>query len=179
MSKSSVDTSALIRASKIFSTETRQKILAKAGKRMGAAAESFVPDYPPPSGKPLEKFYTRTEAFGRPTKPYLSKFKSDKQAYYVLFVLGKNGKIPYKRSGLLGRSITSAISDLTGESVTVTIGTAIKGAPYVIGDDDAQSNYHKDHWWQLHAVMAEHSDEIEAEGQKALLSGIEQELKDI
>ncbi len=179
MPNSSVDTSALIRAAKIFSEGTRKKILAQAGKRMGVAAESFIPDYPAPSGKPLEKFYTRTEAFGKPTKPYLSKFKSDKQAYYVLFVLGAKGKIPFKRTGLLGRSITSAISDLTGESVTVRIGTAAKSAPLVIGNDEEQSNYHKDHWWQLNKEMEKHKEEIEAEGQKALTAGIEKEIDDI
>jgi hypothetical protein len=175
MAKSSVDTSVLDKASKIFSEETRKKLLAAAGKRMGVAAESVIPDYPEPSGNPLEKFYIRTTAFGKPTKPYRSKFKSDKQAYYVLFVLSKEGKIPYQRTGLLGRSITSAISDLTGESVTVTIGTAVKSAPLVIGDDDQQSHYHKDHWWQLHKVMDENSDMIQEEGAKTLLKGIETE----
>jgi hypothetical protein len=176
MAKSSVDTKPLEKASKIFSAETRKRLLAAAGKRMGAAAESVIPDYPEPSVNPLEKFYTRTTAFGKPTKPYQSKFKSDKQAYYVLFVLSKEGKIPYQRTGLLGRSITSAISNLTGESVTVTIGTAVKSAPLVIGDDDQQSHYHKGHWWQLHAVMDENSEMIQAEGAKSLLEGIEQEV---
>ncbi len=177
MANPAIDTSPLLKAARIFSEETRKKILAAAGKRMGVAAESFIPDYPQPSRKPLAKFYTRTTVAGKTVSPYKSKFKSDKQAYYVLFVLSKENRIPYKRTGLLGRSITSAISDLTGSSVTVRIGTAIKSAPLVIGADDQQSNYHRDHWWQLHKVMAENQDAIQNEGQKALTAGVEQELK--
>jgi len=177
MANPAIDTAPLLKAAKIFSEATRQKILAVAGKRMGVAAESFVPDDPPPSGKPLPKIYTRDTVAGKKVAPYKSKFKSDKQAYYVIFVLGKEGKIPYKRTLLLGRSITSAISDLTGSSVTVRTGTAVKYAPLVIGDDTQQSHYHKDHWYQLNKVMADNTPAIEAEGQKALTAGVEQELK--
>jgi hypothetical protein len=173
MANPTIDTSALLKAGRLFSVETRKKILAYAGKRMGVAAESVVPDYPSPSGKPLAKFYLRSAADG---SLYHSKFESQAQQGKV-FSLVKAGEIPYPRSGALGRSITSAISDLTGESVTVKTGTALKHAPLVIGDDTEQSAYHKGHWWQLHAVMAENAAAIEAEGNKALAAGVEQELK--
>jgi len=173
MALPTVDTSQLAKLAKIFSTETRKKILERAGKRMGVAAESVVPPYPPPSGKPLAKFYLREAADG---SLYYSKFKSRAQQGKV-FSLINQGKIPTQRSGTLGRSVTSAISDLTGESVTVKIGTAIAYGPLVIGDDDDQSNYHKDHWWQLTKVMAENTDTIEAAGQTALTAEVERELK--
>lgn len=173
--KSSIDTSALLKASKIFSEETRRKVLAQAGKRMGVAAESVIPDYPAPSGRPRPKIYTRQRADG---STYLSAFKSQAQQGKV-FSLIKAGDVPYERSGTLGRSITSGISDLTGSSVTVKIGTAVTYAPPVIGDDSQQDPYFKGVWWQLSAVMADNQTKIEAEGQKALLKGIEQELKDI
>lgn len=176
MAKSTIDTSALLKAGHVFSTETRKKILAAAGKRMGVAAESFIPDYPAPSGKELDKVYTRDTVAGKKVRPFKSKFKSQAQAYYVVFVLGMSGKIPSQRSGALGRSITSAITELTGSSVTVKTGTALKYAPRVIGDDDEQSNYHKDHWWQLHKELADNREAIEAEGNRALLDGVKQEL---
>lgn len=175
MPSSSVDTSAFLKAAKIFTEETRKKILAKAGKRMGVAAESFIPDYPAQAHKPRLKIYTRTRADG---STYLSAFKSQKQQGKVFSMINA-GEIPYTRTGLLGRSITSAISDLTGSSVTVTIGTAVKYAPLVIGDDNQQDPYFADYWWQLDKVMRENQQAIEAEGQKALTAGIEMELKDL
>lgn len=173
MTQPTVDTTALTKLARVFSVETRKRILAEAGKRMGVKAESLIPSYPSPSGEPLPQIYRRTAADGT---TYISAFKSQKQQGKV-FALIKEGKIPYKRSGGLGRSITSAISNLTGSSVTVRIGTALKYAPLVIGDVDQQSLYHYDTWWRLNEVMEENTDAIEAEGQRALDDGIEQELK--
>lgn len=175
MTNPAIDTAPLLKAAKIFSVETRKKILAAAGKRMGIAAESVIPDYPVASGKPLPKIYTRTRADG---STYLSAFKNAAMQG-VVFALVNAGKIPYVRSGLLGRSITSAISDLTGSSVTVRIGTTVKHAPGVIGDDSQQYRYHKGTWWQLVRVMQDNRGKIEAEGQKALTAGVEQELKSL
>jgi hypothetical protein len=173
MANPTIDTSALLKMGAIFSVDTRKKILAAAGKRMGIAAESVVPDYPPPSGKPRPKIYLRTAADG---SLYYSAFESQAQQGKV-FSLFNQGKVPYPRSGTLGRSITSAISNLTGESVTVSIGTTINYAPDVIGDDGQQAAYHKGHWWQLSAVMAENAPMIEQEGQKALSAEVEKELR--
>jgi hypothetical protein len=173
MANPAIDTTALTKLARVFSVETRKRILAEAGKRMGVKAESFVPDYPPVSGKPRAKIYTRQRADG---STYLSAFKSQAMQGKV-FSLIKSGAIPYNRSGLLGRSITSAISDLTGSSVTVRIGTAVKSAPLVIGNDEEQAAYHRDHWWQLNKVMADNSPAIVAEGEDALKKGIERELK--
>ena len=60
----------------------------------------------------------------------------------------------------------------------MTIGTAVQYAPAVIGNDSQQDPYF-DYWWQLEAVMKDNQQAIEAEGQKALVAGIEQELKDL
>jgi hypothetical protein len=173
MTNPAIDTRALLKAAKIFNVETRKKILAAAGKRMGVAAESVVPDYPKASGKARPKIYTRTRADG---STYLSAFKNAAQQGAV-FALINAGKVPFVRSGLLGRSITSGISDLTGTSVTVRIGTAVPYAPLVIGDDKQQALYHRGTWWQLNKVMNANRATIENEGQQALNKGIEQELK--
>lgn len=175
MANPAIDTAPLLKAAKIFSVETRKKILAAAGKRMGIAAESVIPDYPKASGRSLPKIYTRTRADG---STYLSAFKNMAMQGAV-FALVNAGKIPYVRSGLLGRSITSTISDLTGSSVTMRIGTTVKHAPGVIGDDSQQYAYHKDTWWQLVRVMQDNQRKIEAEGQVALVKGVEQELKSL
>ncbi len=174
MPNPTIDTSALLKAARIFSIETRKKILAQAGKRMGVAAESVIPDYPAQPNKARPKIYMRSAADG---SLYYSAFESQAQQGKV-FSLINEGKVPYVRSGTLGRSITSGISDLTGSSVTVRIGTAIKYAPLVIGDDTQRDSYF-DYWWQLNKVMQDNQTLIEGEGQKALTSGIEQELRDI
>ena len=172
MATPTIDTSQLTKLATVFSVETRKKILAAAGKKMGVAAEAVIPDYPSPSGKPLPKIYTRTRADGT---SYLSAFKNQAMQGAV-FALVNAGSIPYVRTGTLGRSITSAISNLTGSSVTVKIGTTIQYAQRVIGDDGQQSPYHRGTWWQLGQVMADNTTTIESEGQKALADGIEKEL---
>jgi hypothetical protein len=173
MATPTIDTSQLVKLATVFSVDTRKKILAAAGKRMGVAAESVVPQYPKPSGKSLPKIYLRTSA--KDGSLFYSAFESQAQQGKV-FALLKAGNIPYRRTGTLGRSITSAISNLTGSSVTVKIGTTIAYAERVIGDDSQQSAYHKGHWWQLHAIMADNTATIEQEGQQALADGIEKEL---
>jgi hypothetical protein len=175
MANPNIDTSPLLKAAKIFSEATRKKILALAGKRMGVAAESVIPEYPRASGKPLPKIYTRTRADG---STYLSAFKNQAMQGAV-FALVNAGKIPYVRSGLLGRSFTSAIEDLTGSSVTVKVGTVVKHAPRVVGGDGQQSAYHRGTWWQFPQVMEDNRATIEGEGQKALNAGVEQELKNL
>src|SRR5258705_9532753 len=76
-------------------------VLYAVGAKVGVAAESVVSDYPQPSGKPLAEYYTRTSK--RTGKQFKSKFKSAKQQGYVFYLL-RAGKIPYRRTGQLGRS---------------------------------------------------------------------------
>ena len=167
-----IDTTQLAKLARVFSVDTRKKILTAAGKRMGVAAESVVPPYPPASGKPLPKIYNRQRKDG---SSYLSKFKNAAMQGAV-FALVNAGKIPYKRTGMLGRSITSGIADLTGSSVTVKIGSALKFAPLVIGDDTQQAPYHKGTWWQLNVVMTDNTKKIEGEGQAALNAEVQREI---
>lgn len=175
MTKPAIDTSPLLKAAKVFSVETRKKILAAAGKRMGVAAEAQIPEYPPASGKPRPKIYQRQRADG---STYLSAFKNQAQQGAVMALVNA-GKVPYVRTGLLGRSFTSAIEDLTGSSVTVKVGTVVKHAPLVVGGDGQQAAYHKGTWWQFPQVMEDNRGKIEGEGQKALNQGVEQELKNL
>src|SRR5687767_3645739 len=98
MANAKIDTSSLLKAARVFSEATRKKILAAAGKRMGVAAESVIPPYPPPSGKPRPKIYQRQRADGI---TYLSAFKNQAQQGAV-FALINAGKVPFVRTGLLG-----------------------------------------------------------------------------
>lgn len=116
-----------------------------AGRAAGVAAESVISPYPVASGKPLAVFYDRISIVdGRAFK---SKFKSLKQQRYVL-ALAARGLIPTRRTGTLGRSITSDIENASPGGVTVKVGTNKGYAPYVI-DKYSQSHYHKGTWWTL------------------------------
>lgn len=116
-----------------------------AGRAAGVAAESVIPDYPVASGKPLAVFYDRISIVdGRAFK---SKFSSLKQQRYVLS-LAARGMIPYRRTGTLGRSITSDIENASPGGVTVKVGTNKSYAPYVISKY-SQSKYHAGTWWVL------------------------------
>ena len=81
----------------------RDAALNYAGSLAGAKAEEIAGSYPVPSRKPLALWYDRVDAQGR---PYKSKFKTMKQQRFVMRLAAK-GKIPYRRTGRLGASITS------------------------------------------------------------------------
>lgn len=119
-------------------------IMEATGRATGVAAESVVSPYPPASGKPLAKFYPRQDRQGR---TYVSKFKSIRQQHFVMGLVAQ-GKVPYRRTGLLGRSITSDVSDVSPIGVTVKVGTNVSYAPFVI-DRDRQSHYFQGNWIPL------------------------------
>lgn len=125
----------------IADTPTRRTALEFAGRKAGVVAEQLAGGYPEPSRRPLTVFYDRVSVTtGRAFK---SKFKSLKQQRFVMR-LAAQGKIPYTRTGLLGRSITSdAISN--GDGVVINVGTNDQKAKYVIGLLD-QSHYHMGTW---------------------------------
>lgn len=128
----------------IDDTEARNQALLYAGRKAGAKAEELAGSYPTKKADAeLPLYYDRTDSKGR---AYKSKFKSFKQQRKVA-MLFKEGKIPYKRGGLLGRAITS-MAYVIGQGVAITVGTALSYARYVIGKED-QSNYHKGTWTPL------------------------------
>lgn len=131
------------------------QVMGAAGRAAGVSAEGFVSPYPLASGKPLAKWYTRTDKQG---KTYQSKFKSLKQQRYVL-ALAARGAIPYRRTGTLGKSITSDVENATADGVTVRVGSNYKGAPYVI-DRYRQSHYHTGTWATIQDDIEAHLPEI-------------------
>lgn len=137
----------LNRVRDVFSPAVADDILLYAGKRVGMAAEQVVQDdlYPTASGKALPLFYTRTHESGpNKGKQYLSKFKSSKQQRLVMALVA-SGKIPYRRTGTLGKSILSRASAAGEGMVIVAIGSNLSYAPYVI-DLLMQSHYHMGTW---------------------------------
>lgn len=128
-----------------FGTSALEQALLRSAQAAGVTAEGAVSEYPRASGKPLAVYYTRTSADG---KTYKSKFKSLKQQRYVM-ALAADGKIPYRRTGTLGRSITSTAA-ASGRTAAVRVGTNRTYAKYVIGDAPApQSHYHQGTWTPL------------------------------
>ncbi len=148
-----------------LSDTSLQGILWFTGRAVGVAAESVVSEYPIASGKPLAKVYTRTNAKG---ETYQSKFKSLKQQRFVMGALVAKGKVPYRRTGLLGRSITSDIANLTPVSVDVLIGSTWADAKYVIGTPaEGQSAYHTGTWEPLANDINNNAAKINAAAQLA------------
>lgn len=146
----------------VTDTADRRAGLEYAGRRAGAVAEQLAGEYPVASGRPLAVFYDRTDANGR---AYKSKFKSLRQQRKVI-LLGKQGKIPTRRSGLLGRTMTSdAISN--GDGVVINVGTNDPSAKYVIGKE-TQSHYHEGTWTPLQDRIAAGKAQIIGEFQTSL-----------
>ena len=163
---------AIERTMKALSPTTMRGILEQTGRVIGVTAESVVSDYPLPSGKPLEKFYTRTRADG---STYKSKFKTARQQGKVM-ALAKAGKIPYRRTGQLGRSITSGIQSVSERDVTVSIGTNLSYAPYVI-DRVRQSHYHRGNWTPLQDDMEKGFPKIRQKALDTFVSGVNAAIK--
>lgn len=129
----------------LLSTRDQADVLGQMARAMGAEMEAAVPEYPEPSGLPRPLAYT--DRFGRP-----SKWASDKQRRYVMALI-RQGKVPYRRTGLLGKSITTETEiDAARLTVGVDIGTNAPHAPYVI-DEKRQALYHKETWWTLQPVI--------------------------
>ena len=125
----------------LFTPQVADELFLNAGKATGVAAEGLVSPYPPASGNPLPLWYTRTRPDGT---SYQSKFKSLKQQRYVMRLVAM-GKVPYRRSGKLGRSILSN-ARLQGQGlVIIAVGSNLAYAPYVI-DKIMQSHYHMGTW---------------------------------
>lgn len=99
---------------------------------------STVPPYPPPK---------------RGSQPFVS----ERQRRYVMAKI-RSGEIPYRRTGLLGRSITTEVRAI-GSGVQGVIGTNTQYSPWVISDEETpnglgpQARYHQDHWWTLQGVV--------------------------
>lgn len=154
------DTSDIDRAVKqaqsILSDANMTTLFRAVGQAVGVAAESVVSEYPPASGKPLAVYYDRTSTAAKPYRPakgaplrtpgatFRSKFKSARQQGKV-FALKKEGKIPYRRTGTLGKSITSKVTEADAKGATVSVGSNIPYAPFVL-DESEQSHYHQGVW---------------------------------
>lgn len=135
--------------------------LLDAGKRAAVRLQGKIPPYPPPSGKPLPVEHQRVYKSG-PNKgqTYRSKFKTLRQQGKV-HALVKEGKIPTKRTGTLGKSII-AIAQKRADGVYIIVGSNRFYAPLVIGTDEEQADYHKGVWWQLDGVVTQAVPDIQA-----------------
>lgn len=163
---------ALQRTMKAIAPDTMRGILEDVGRVVGVAAESVVSDYPPPTGKPLPVYYTRTRKDGSSFK---SKFKSARQQGKVMALI-KEGKVPYKRTGQLGRSFTSGIQSVTNTDVTVSVGTNLGYAPYVI-DRYRQSHYHAGNWQTLQSDVERGIPKIRTAGVNRFVSRVNDEIR--
>jgi hypothetical protein len=144
----------------------RAEALRYAGSVMGTHAEELIGGYPLASGKPLPLFYDRIDAQGH---PYKSKFKSMKQQRLVMSLVQRK-KIPYARTGNLGRSVTHRAMS-TQDSVIVLVGASIHYAVYVYGRATTprqQSHYHEGTWTPIEETIRTHLDALYKTFERAL-----------
>ena len=147
------NTDALLkRVADVLGGAERDRILLRAGKVMGAAAEQVAVVYPKQTHNPLPLYYTRKRRDGT---TYKSKFKSAAQQGLVM-ALAAQGKLPYPRTGFLGRSVTSK-ANAEGSVVIVSIGTNAAHAPYVL-DEVRQSHYHRGNWTPMRTNLIDNID---------------------
>jgi hypothetical protein len=104
-----------------------------AARAAGVKAESLAKDYPRPRNTTMQAVRGVT-------------FLTDKQRRFFFAAL-RDGriKVPYRRTGQLGNSITSAPFQEAGK-VGFFVGTNLDYAQWVIGKRDDQAAYHRD-WW--------------------------------
>lgn len=132
-----------------------------------------------------------------PGATYRSKFKTMKQQRFVMAMIaaatgeratgrrktkrktissdvtrsGLKRTFPYKRTGMLGRSLTYQVSALgRAKLVIVRIGSNIKYAKYVIGD--TQAPYHKGVWTPLRHDIENARNAIERAGVETLRAAL-------
>lgn len=128
---------------------TYDTILMKAARRVGAKIEELMGEYPAPQ-QSLAFRNRRYPRINKKGEPYQSKFKTIKQQRKV-FALLKDGKIPYRRTGNLGRAATTK-AERVSDGIKITAGTVQGLAPYaeyVIGLPEEQALVHQDVWPSL------------------------------
>lgn len=99
-----------------------------------ARLQRDLASYPPPSRKP---------------QPAKSRRQQIKQ-----IMLAKEGKIPYRRTGQLGRAWTAVIDD-GGDGLEGVVGNATSYGPLVQGDAE-QAGYHRGVWQTDQDVLERH-----------------------
>ena len=90
---------------------------------------------------------------------------SRKQLFFLRWAIRQGKiKVPYRRTAMLGRSITHRVERSSFGQFTGIIGTSVPYAPWVISDrrvpDGAgpQSKYHKETWFTLQGILKDNSD---------------------
>lgn len=162
----------LAHVQRLFTPAVADDMLLYAGRRVGVKAEELVSPYPPVSGKALPLFYTRYRA--KTGQPYQSKFKSLKQQHKVM-ALVKQGKVPYKRTGTLGKSITSEARIDAPGIVMVRVGSNRAYAMYVI-DAHFQSHYHLGNWTPIQEDIRRGLPELTQTAVNAVTKEVEKRL---
>jgi len=114
---------------------------------VGFHAEEVLGHYPelPEPAPELPLFYTRQVTVNGSVYTFQSKFKSEKQQRYVAW-LYKKGKVPYRRKGTLGKTITHQVI-IDNEGVRVRVGSNKEYADKVIGPPTEQSHYMAKRGW--------------------------------
>ena len=102
-----------------------------------------------------------------PPAPGSFAFVSDRQRRYFFAALREGRiQIPYRRTGTLGRSITTDV-DVSGDEIVGEIGTGLDYAPWAVGPDypgidgQYQAHIHEGRWWQFDEVMADNLPDAE------------------
>jgi hypothetical protein len=135
------------------------RVLLYAARRAAAVAEQSVSEYPPPRNTTMKAVRGKT-------------FLSLKQQGYFFWALKKGIiKLPYRRTGGLGQSITTDVY-ARADAVGFHIGTNKTDAQYVIGEKDDQAAYHQDWWTPLPENVRQHADAIKAEFIDAVKEGL-------
>lgn len=156
-----------------FGITAATEILLIAADKVGAVAEGLISDYPRQTHKPLPVFYDRQNVKGEPIR---SKFKTLRQQRKVM-ALASEGKIPYGRTGTLGKSMTHSIPQVVALGVVETrIGSKLNYAPYVI-DLVMQSHYHKGNWTPIQMDLYNGFQRLSIVAARAVVNEVNRRLK--
>jgi hypothetical protein len=153
-----------------------ENALMEAAKKGAVKAESLVSPYPQASGKPLPAIYQRIVEAKKPYiktvqgarvrvipgDTFMSKFPSLAASRGYFWHL-KNGDIgiPYRRTGTLGKSITSRVQR-DPNAVLIYVGTKVPYAALVIGSPAEQAPYHRGTWTPLRSDIERGIDSVAA-----------------
>lgn len=157
----------------VFGLAAATEILILAADKVGAYAEGLVSDYPPASGKPLPVYYERQNVKGETIR---SKFKSLRQQRKVM-ALASEGKIPYRRTGTLGKSILHSFPTVIAPGVVETrVGSKLSYAPYVL-DLEMESFYHRGNWTPIQTDVQQGIPKLEVIAVKAIIQEVNRRVK--
>lgn len=146
---------------RLLGAERARKAVREAVRAGTIAVHKRLPPYPPQAHRPME-------------------WKSDRQRRWFFWALRTGRiKVPYRRTGTLGRFFATRVLETGSKRIVGEIGTHIRYAPWVVSEETwrgigPQARIHRGVWWTLQDVARRNLDAFKRAAKAVLKRWLEE-----